>query len=102
MYPHEPEPKEMTIESAFSFREKHDSGSASKLLNKVKREETKPHDAFEDELSLESIFSKLAIISFFLFLASIGAVDVKSLTFVSFAGFLMFSFFYGFLRIKRK
>ncbi len=62
--------------------------------------DTEPEDAFKDDLSLESIFSKFAVISFFAFLVSLGVRDMQSLTLVSFAGFLMFSVFYGFFRVR--
>jgi hypothetical protein len=100
MYPQEPEPSETTITPGFSFSQKPRQNITSELYKKIKREDTTPRDVFKDEMSLESVFSKLAIISFFLFLVSIGALEMKSLTIASFAGFLMFSAFYGFLRIR--
>ena len=100
MYPQEPETSQTTISPGLSFRQEPKKAVTSELYRKMKREDTKPKDVFADEMSLQSIFSKLAIISFFLFINSVGAVDMKSLTIASLAGFIMFSAFYGFLRIR--
>lgn len=100
MFTEEPETSQTTITPGLSFRQKPKQNIQSELYRKIKRENTAPTDVFENEMSLQSIFSKLAVISFFLFLISVGAVDMKSLTIASFAGFLMFSAFYGFLRIR--
>jgi hypothetical protein len=100
MFSEEPESIETTIEPAFSFSQKSNGNVSSVLYKKMKREDAKPYDAFNGELSLQTIFSKLAIISFFLFVISVGAVDLKALTTASLAGFIMFSAFYGFLRIR--
>ena len=100
MYPEEPDTSQTTISPGLSFRQRPKQNVQSELYRRMKREDTSPHDVFENEMSLQSIFSKLAIISFFLFIVSVGAVDMKSLTIASFAGFLMFSAFYGFLRIR--
>ena len=70
------------------------------LYTKAKLNRVKPIDAFENELSMQSVFSKLALISLFLFLVSLGTVEMRSLTIAALAGFLMFSFFYGFFRVK--
>ena len=64
------------------------------------KKEKPEENAFTGDFNLESIFSKLAVISFFLFIVSLSSPSTKTLTIASFAGFLMFSFFYGFLRIK--
>jgi hypothetical protein len=100
MYPEEPETSETTISPGLSFREKPKQNVTSELYRKAKREDTKPLDVFENEMSLQSIFSKLAIISFFLFIISVGSVEMKALTTASFVGFFMFSAFYGFFRFR--
>jgi len=68
------------------------------LYEKMKKQKPEKN-SFAGDFSLESIVSKLAVISFFLFIVSLTSLDMKTLTVASFAGFLMFSFFYGFLRI---
>lgn len=70
------------------------------LYKKMKKE--KPVDAFKKDLSLESMSSKIALANFFLFVVSLGALDMKTLTIASFVGFIMFSAFYAFLRIRNR
>ncbi len=100
MYPQDQESSETTITPGFSFSQKPKTNISAELYKRMKREDSSPHDIFENEMSLQSIFSKLAIISFFLFIISVGSVEMKSLTLASFVGFFMFSAFYGFLRIR--
>jgi len=73
----------------------------SVLLEKSRKNREKPVDAFKTELSLESLFSKLALVSLFLFIVSLGLLDATSLTTASLIGFLMFSIFSGFLKIRK-
>ncbi len=71
------------------------------LYQKSKKLREKPVDAFESDLSLKSIFSKMALVSLFLFFVSLGAYDMKQVTLAAFAGFVLFGIFYGFIRFKR-
>ena len=60
------------------------------------------HDPFENELSLERISSRSALLSFFIFVVSLSTVEVKTITLVSFAAFAMASISYGVLRLKNR
>ncbi len=96
----------MPIEQGHPLTEKecrhcgHSSLARTSSLYDKANLDTEPEDAFKDDLSVESIFSKFAVISFFAFVVSLGVRDMQALTLVSFAGFLMFSAFYGFFRIR--
>ena len=71
------------------------------LYEKMKSQNEDPlDDFFRTHMGLESIFSKLAIVSLFGFIISLASLELKHLTFVTFAGFLLFSIFYGFVRFK--
>ena len=74
----------------------------SVLLEKSKKNREKPVDAFKNDLSLESLFSKLALVSLSLFVVSFSALDIRSLTLASFVGFIMFAVFFVFLRIRKR
>lgn len=64
------------------------------------KKETEPYEPFKNELSFESITSKLALVGFFASLVSLGSPEMRSFTMTAFFGFVMFGTFYGFLKIK--
>ncbi|MBN1169761.1 hypothetical protein JXA56_01945 [Candidatus Micrarchaeota archaeon] len=74
---------------------------SSVLLEKTMKHREKPVDPFQADLSLKSLFLKLALVSMFILIVSFGLDDLNSLTIASFAGVVMFSLFYGFLRIRK-
>lgn len=73
------------------------SGGAC-IYDKIKKIE--PHRPFENELSPQTVFSKLALLSFFSSMVSVWSFDLRTFTIVSFAGFIIFSVFYGVLRLR--
>ena len=71
------------------------------LYDKIKVKQVEEYqDAFNTQLNSESIFSKFALLGLFSFIASVWAVDMRSFALVSLIGFLMFSVFYCFVRIR--
>lgn len=72
--------------------------SGACIYDKIKRE--KPESDFDNAFDLQSLFSKMALVSFFVFIVSIGSLETRNFAVVSFIGFLLFSVFYGFLRFK--
>jgi hypothetical protein len=76
-------------------------GSKLSLSEKLKQKGEDPLEDFqESHLGLESIFSKIALGSFFAFIVSAVSLELRAFTMVAFAGFLIFSLFYGFVRFK--
>lgn len=67
-------------------------------LQKLKDKE--PRSDFEIDMNLDSIFSKMAIVSFFAFAVSLTSVELKGFTIISFVGFLLFSVFCLFIRSR--
>ena len=59
-------------------------------------------DIFKEELGLEPLSSKMALVSLFTFVVSVGLNGMKELAMGSFAGFLMFSVFHAFLRVLNR
>lgn len=59
-----------------------------------------PEDRFSKELGITSLSSKLALLSLFAFILSVGASGLQNLTMASLIGFMMFSLLYGFMRIR--
>ena len=55
-------------------------------------------DAFSEELGPEPLSSRMALVSLFTFVVSVGTT-MHTFAIVSLAGFLMFSVFYAFMRI---
>lgn len=62
--------------------------------------EPEPRDPFEDALSLQSIFSKFALMGFFLSLISVWFAELHYLVLASFSAFVLFSCMYCFVRLK--
>jgi hypothetical protein len=75
--------------------------SAACIYDKMKIQKDEI-DSFREELGPESVSSKLAIISLFSFIVSAGAAELQNFAFVSLAGFLMFSAFFAFMRLRKK
>ncbi len=73
--------------------------SAFSLYKKTKVQH-KEADPFKEELGLEPFSSKLAFVSLFIFFVSLSATGPKAFALASFFGFVMFSAFYAFLRIR--
>lgn len=59
-----------------------------------------PHEPFKEELNPRSVLSRLALLSFFSSAASVWSPELRFFTAASFAGFLLFSLMYGFLRVR--
>jgi len=72
--------------------------SNNPLYRSIKPPESK--DLFTKELGIASLSSKLALLSLFAFLLSVGAAELQNLALASLTGFMLFSLFYGFLRIR--
>ena len=75
--------------------------SKNSLYEKVRGDEDPLDDFFQEHMGLQSLFSKIALLSFFAFIISFASVELHNFTFVTFAGFLLFSTFYLFVRIKK-
>ncbi len=59
-----------------------------------------PRDAFKSDLSPRSISSKLALLGFASAALTAGSSDLHTFTVASFLGFVVFSLFYGLLRLR--
>ncbi|MBD3210933.1 hypothetical protein GF318_06155 [Candidatus Micrarchaeota archaeon] len=66
------------------------------MLKKRKSEEA-PSD-FEIDMSLSSIFFKMALVSLFAFIISLYSIEMKEFTIAAFIGFILFSAFHFFAR----
>jgi hypothetical protein len=70
------------------------------IYDRIKIEREPPRDPFRAELSLQSIFSKLALMGLFCSLVAVWFMELRPFTAVSFSAFLLFSAMYGFLRLR--
>ena len=73
--------------------------SIAGVCDKIKLDREEPAE-YERGFDLKFIFSRLALVSFFVFIVSLGYFELESLLWTSLAGFMLFSIFYGFLRFK--
>lgn len=71
------------------------------LYEKVKKQQEEEPSEFDIDVSLESIFSKMALVSLFAFSVSFASADLHDFSLAAFLGFLLFSAFYGFSRFKK-
>jgi|GEM_PF-2619070 len=70
------------------------------LYEKVKKQQEEDPSEFEIDVSLESIFSKMALVSLFAFTVSFASADLRDFSLAAFLGFLLFSVSYAFARFK--
>ncbi len=71
------------------------------FYDKAKAKQEKK-DVFKEELGIAPLSSKMALVSLFIFVVSVGIAGMQSLSIASLAGFLMFSVFYAFLRVVNR
>ena len=57
-------------------------------------------DRFSSELAPSSVYPKLALVSLFLFFASIWSVEMRPFTMASLLGFVLFALISAFLRLR--
>lgn len=71
------------------------------LYEKVKKQQQEEPSEFNIDVSLESLFSKMALVSLFAFTVSFASADLHDFALAAFLGFLLFSAFYAFTRFKK-
>src|SRR4030095_4201875 len=68
------------------------------IYDKIKKVE--PNEPFRDELNPRTFLSRFAIVSLFSSLISLWSAELRTFSLLSFGGCIVFSLFYGFLRLR--
>ncbi|MFH0885381.1 MAG: hypothetical protein V1861_06755 [Candidatus Micrarchaeota archaeon] len=76
--------------------------SGASFYDKMKVDKSSPHDPFSEELSLQTISSRLALMGLFSAFVFMWFPEMKTLAVVSFSAFLLFSSMFGFLRLRQR